>query len=264
MDLRRLGNSGLAVSPLGLGTVKFGRNQGVKYPQGFELPDDRTLVELLAEARALGINLLDTAPAYGTSEERLGRLLPGARADWIIGSKVGETFHDGRSYFDFSAIAVRASVERSLRRLRTDYLDYVLIHSDGNDLAILQRDDCLATLLELKSAGLVRTVGLSGKTIAGGLAALAYCDLVMVAYNLQYREELPVIRAAQALGRGVLIKKGLISGHLSALATADPLLDALRLLLAEPGIGSVVIGTLSLAHLRADVAAAERALSDVS
>ena len=57
---------------------------------------------LLDRARALGINLLDTAPAYGTSEARLGKLLAGERADWILCTKVGESF-DGRiSTHDFS------------------------------------------------------------------------------------------------------------------------------------------------------------------
>lgn len=261
MVLRALGETGLRVSPLGLGTVKFGRNQGVKYPRAFELPDDRAVVELLALARELGINLLDTAPAYGVSEQRLGHLLPGPRSDWVIGTKVGETYADGESRFDFSAEATRASIERSLRRLHTDYLDYVLIHSHGDDLAVLQTD-CLATLLALKRSGLIRAVGLSGKTVAGGLAALADCDLVMVAYNLQHRDEWPVIRAAHALGRGVLIKKGLTSGHLTGLDAADPLTASMRLLLGEPGVGSVVVGTLNPDHLRADVAAADRALGE--
>ncbi len=264
MELRSLGTTGLMVSPLGLGTVKLGRNQGVKYPHGFELPDDRTVVELLTLARDLGINLLDTAPAYGSSEERLGRLLPGARRQWVLGSKVGETFRGGRSRFDFSAAAVRTSVERSLRRLRTDYLDYVLVHSDGDDLALLQHQECLPTLLQLKATGLVRAIGFSGKTVAGGLAALACCDLVMVTYNLQYRAELPVIRAARALERGVLIKKGLVSGHLAAVAAPDPLAASLQLLLKQPGVASVVIGTLNPIHLRADVAAARQALSELS
>ena len=68
MELRPLGATGLQVSPLGLGTVKFGRNQGVKYPQAFNLPSDREALALLELAWDLGINLLDTAPAYGESE----------------------------------------------------------------------------------------------------------------------------------------------------------------------------------------------------
>ena len=63
MELRPLGATGLAVSPLGLGTVKFGRNAGVKYPRPFDLPSDQQALTLLETAWELGINLLDTAPA---------------------------------------------------------------------------------------------------------------------------------------------------------------------------------------------------------
>jgi aryl-alcohol dehydrogenase-like predicted oxidoreductase len=101
-DLHRpLGNTGLIVSPLGLGTVKLGRDQGVKYPNGFTIPDDAAARALLDQARALGINLIDTAPAYGVSEQRLGPLLRGQREDWVIVSKVGEEFENGQSRFDF-------------------------------------------------------------------------------------------------------------------------------------------------------------------
>ena len=86
-DLHRpLGDTGLAVSPLGLGTVKFGRDQGVKYPSGFTIPDDHEAADLLALAHDLGINLIDTAPAYGRSEERLGPLLRGQREHWAKSS----------------------------------------------------------------------------------------------------------------------------------------------------------------------------------
>jgi aryl-alcohol dehydrogenase-like predicted oxidoreductase len=243
-----------------LGTVKFGRNRGVKYPRAFELPSDREALALLELAWDLGINLLDTAPAYGESEERLGRLLRRCRRDWVIVTKVGEEFDDGVSRFDFSAAAARASVERSLRRLGVEALDAVLIHSSGDDLAILEREAVLPTLLDLKQAGLVRAVGMSSKTVAGGLRAVDCCDLVMVTYNLSRREELPVIRAARAAGKGVLIKKGLLGGHLDQESEVDPVRASLELIHAEPGVSSVVVGTLNPDHLRANVAAAEEVL----
>lgn len=152
---RPLGSTGLNLSPLGLGTVKIGRNQGVKYPSGFELPDDAAVRNLLAQARELGINLLDTAPAYGTSEQRLGPLLKGQREQWIICSKVGEEFNGGQSHFDFSAKHTRQSVERSLQRLGTDRLELVLVHSDGNDLEVLDQE-VYPTLAQLKQEGEVK------------------------------------------------------------------------------------------------------------
>ncbi|TXI36040.1 MAG: aldo/keto reductase, partial [Aquipseudomonas alcaligenes] len=164
-DLHRpLGDTGLIVSPLGLGTVKLGRDQGVKYPNGFTIPDDAAARALLDQARALGINLIDTAPAYGVSEQRLGPLLRGQREDWVIVSKVGEEFDNGQSRFDFSPAHTRLSVERSLQRLETDRIDLVLVHSDGNDVAILRDSGVYETLAELKREGKLRAFGLSGKT----------------------------------------------------------------------------------------------------
>src|SRR5271156_1710204 len=112
-----MGNTGLSVSKLGLGTVKFGRNQQVNYPEAFELPSDQTILTLLASAKELGINLLDTAPAYGASEERLGKLLIGQRDAWIISTKVGEEFSHGKSHYDFTPEHIRASIQRSLKHL---------------------------------------------------------------------------------------------------------------------------------------------------
>ena len=261
MELAPLGTTGLQVSPLGLGTVKFGRNQGVKYPQPFTLPSDREALALLELAWDLGINLLDTAPAYGESEERLGRLLRQCRRDWVIVTKVGEEFHQGVSSFDFSAAATRASIERSLRRLGVEALDVVLIHSSGDDLALLEQEAVLPTLRNLQQAGLIRAVGMSSKTVAGGLRAVECCDVVMVTYNRSHREELPVIRAAHVIGKGVLIKKGLLSGHLHPLANADPVRASMELIYAEPGVSSVVVGTLNPAHLRVNVSSAEQVLT---
>ncbi|HYM32845.1 MAG TPA: aldo/keto reductase, partial [Candidatus Cybelea sp.] len=133
MGLRPLGRTGLLVSPIGLGTVKFGRNTAVKYPTAFELPGDAAIAALLARASDLGINLLDTAPAYGTAEARLGAALSGQRDRWIIADKAGEEFDGKESRFDFSPSAIVASVERSLKRLRTDRIDVLLLHSDGED-----------------------------------------------------------------------------------------------------------------------------------
>jgi hypothetical protein len=114
-DLHRpLGSTGLLVSPLGLGTVKLAATRR-EIPQWFHHPGDDEARLLLAQARELGINLIDTAPAYGRSEERLGPLLRGQRDEWVIVSKVGEEFDDGQSHFDFSAAHTRRSVERSLR-----------------------------------------------------------------------------------------------------------------------------------------------------
>jgi len=253
---RPLGSTGLSVSPLGLGTVKLGRDQGVKYPSGFTIPDDQQALQLLGLARELGINLLDTAPAYGTSEERLGPLLRGQRQDWVIVSKVGEEFDNGLSHFDFSAAHTRRSVERSLKRLETDYIDLVLVHSNGDDLSILREEDVYQTLAELKQAGLIRGFGFSGKTVEGGLLALERGDCAMVTYNLGEQQERPVLDYAARHAKGVLIKKALASGHVCLDSGIDPVRASFELIFAHPGVGSAIVGTINPLHLAHNVAVA--------
>lgn len=259
--MRPLGNTGLTVSALGLGTVKIGRDKGVKYPNGFTIPDDKAVSDLLAQARDLGINLIDTAPAYGHSEARLGQLLR-QRHDWIIVTKVGEEFDNdsGESRFDFSPSYVRQSVERSLKRLNTDYLDCVLIHSDGNDRAIIEQGT-LDALNDLKKAGLIRATGMSTKTVEGGIATLNHGDVAMVTYNLQHAEEVPVIEHAAMHHKGILIKKAFASGHLAE-DIADPVQESLNQILGTPGVGSIIAGTINPAHLQENVAKARRACSE--
>ena len=257
MELRALGSSGIRVSPLGLGTVKFGRNEQVKYPRAFQLPEDREIRSLLELAADLGINLLDTAPAYGSSMERLGRLLPGPREHWVIVSKVGEFFEQGRSRFDFGFDTTVRTVEQSLRILGTDYLDAVLIHSDGDDLRILREEPVLDALRALKERGLIRAHGMSTKTVDGGLLAVEQTDVVMATCNPGYRDEIPVLRAAARSGKGVLIKKALGSGHLSG---PHGVRRAMRFVLSQPGVSSVIVGTIDPAHLRDNAAALEAAL----
>ncbi|ACE86071.1 aldo/keto reductase [Cellvibrio japonicus] len=268
---RRLGLTELEPGIISLGTVKFGRNQSVKYPDSFNLPSNEQLRELLAAARDLGVNLLDTAPAYGFSEERLGDLLRGERQSWIISTKVGEEFEpdkfaqEGRSWFDFSARHTRASIERSMRRLRTDYLDIVLIHSDGNDLDILEQSPVIDSLCRLQQEGWIRAIGISSKTAEGGLKAAELCDLVMVTYNPQNPHEEAVIDRCRDLGKGVLLKKVLASGHICHDAPAsgkDALEQALAFALGKPGVTSAVIGTINPAHLRANCLAAMAVLHD--
>jgi aryl-alcohol dehydrogenase-like predicted oxidoreductase len=263
MELRMLGATGIRVSPLGLGTVKFGRDRAVKYPAGFVIPDDRAVRELLALAWDLGINLIDTAPAYGNSEERLGALLPGDQ-DWKIVTKVGESFEGGHSSFDYSAKATRASVERSLRRLRRDCLDVVLVHSNGEDLHIARDEDVMAELQALKAEGLVRAYGMSTKTVAGGLWAVDHCDVVMATCNLAERSDIPVIEAAHRLNKGVLVKKGLQSGHAHAAHGGSGVEESLRYVFSHPGVTSVTVGTINPEHLRENVAITERVLAELA
>lgn len=243
---RPLGNTGIAVSVLGLGAAKLGRTGAMKMAP-FPLPSMRQAKRLLDRARGLGVNLIDTAPAYGESEARLGELLAGRRGGWVLSTKAGERFDGRASHHDFSFAAVRDSVEASLKRLRTDYIDIVFVHSHGHDLEILRAGEALEALRALRQAGKVRAIGFSHKGLAGARLALASCDAIMSHLSHRRRLEREVVAEAGRRHCGVLVKKALDSG------AAAP--ESLGWVSRQAGVTSVLVGTVDAEHLEADVAA---------
>ncbi len=254
---KKLGRTELEISPLGLGTVKFGRNEGVKYPQGFKIPEESELADLLALAKNLGINMLDTAPSYGTSEERLGRLIKGQRQDWIIVGKIGEEFQNGRSEYIFTPEHFEKSLHRSLTNLQTDCIDVLLIHSDGSDMDILSDESLIAKMQDFKKRGLVRAIGASTKTAEGGIKTLDLMDVAMVSYTALYQDEKPVLDHAQKNNKGILLKKALASGHMDKLGE-NPLESALRFAFSHPATSGVIVGTINPEHLTENVRTAQK------
>lgn len=262
MQTRCLGNTGLEVSIVGLGTVKFGRTRGVAYSRSFTLPTDKEVACLLSKASGLGINVLDTAPSYGASEARLGKALLGQRHRWVVSSKVGEAFVNGKSSFDFSLKAIRKSIELSLTQLCTDYLDIVFVHSNGEDQRLIEEEEVFSSLAQLKSEGKVRAYGMSTKTVVGGLLAVDHADVVMVTYNPASPDEREVIRYAHQHQKGTFIKKALARGHLHTFAVQAPIKEAMRFVFAEPGVTSVIVGTIDPQHLEEDVQCAIEAATE--
>lgn len=156
MEFRRLGNSGLTVSVVGLGT----NNLGMK----LDADGSREVVQAALEA---GITLFDTADSYGASEERLGELLAGQRDDVVIATKFGsDVRRRGLSNGeDWGARGSRRYViracEASLRRLRTDWIDLYQLHQPD---ALTPIEETLSALDDLVHAGKVRYLGSSNFT----------------------------------------------------------------------------------------------------
>ncbi len=156
MDFRRLGNSGLAVSVVGLGT----NNLGMK----LDLAGSRAVVHAALDQ---GITLFDTSDSYGTSEERLGELLSGARDDVVIATKFGSDVRrrGNDNGVDWDARGSRRyilrAVESSLRRLRTDWIDLYQMHRPDPATPI---EETLAALDDLVRTGKVRYLGSSNFT----------------------------------------------------------------------------------------------------
>jgi len=218
MRYRPLGDSGLMVSVTGLGCNNFGRR--------LDLDGTRAVVDAALEA---GITLLDTADTYGNgggSEELLGEVLAGRRDEVVLATKFGHQEFDmgygptagakgGRAY-------IRRAVERSLRRLKTDYLDLYQIHTPDPVTPVAET---LAALGELVAEGKVRYLGNSNFTgwqiaDAAHVARAALAVPFVSAQNhwslLERRAEAEVVPAARHFGLGVLpyfpLANGLLTG----------------------------------------------------
>jgi len=239
---RPLGVTGIEVSVMGLGAVAFGRTRLTHYARQPVRPTAEQLERLLHVARELGVNLIDTSPAYGDSETRIGRLLWADRERWVICTKAGEQFDGRRSTWNFSRRALTESVEQSLRRLRTDYIDIVLLHAGPDDFAALREIDALR---ELRDQGKIRGFGISHRTCAAGVQAARVCGVIMTQLSSLHRDQLPAVRTAARLGCGVLVKKALDRGFANVEAS-------LRYVVRQPGVSSVVVGTLRADHLAAN------------
>ena len=250
MVSRLLGQTGLTVSRIGLGTTKLGRNTDVKYPQAFALPSDRHVSELLYTALRVGVNLIDTAPAYGASEARLGSAMASYRDRLILCTKCGEQYSNGHSTYDFSADAITSSLEASLRYLRVDHVDILLLHSDGRDVEILTRTDAVETLRRLKQTGKTRAIGISAKTLDGIREASRTLDVIMAPFSQTDPTPAEALRQAHRAGLGVLAIKGLSSGYLEAR-------PAIEFVLRQEFIDALILGTIDPEHLNAAVAIAE-------
>ncbi len=232
------------VGVIGFGAFKLGRVDAGKFAAPYELPSEISAARLLNGVLDLGVDLIDTAPAYGLSESRIGAALAQRRSEFVVCTKTGE-WHDGTaSTFDYSARATEASVCRSLVRLRAESLDVVFVHSDGRDTAVLEGTPVVEVLDRLRRQGLLRVIGFSGKSVEGGLAAAEdpRIEALMVEYNPRSPSQLPVIERAGALGKAVIVKKPLAQGRC-------PVAQAIPFILARPEVTSIVVGTLELGHL---------------
>jgi aryl-alcohol dehydrogenase-like predicted oxidoreductase len=243
------------VSPIGFGAFKIGRNEKVKYPQSYDLPGEGAVSELLNALIDMGITYIDTAPAYGISEQRIGNAISHRRSELVLSSKIGETFEEGESTYEFSRDAVHRNIERSLKRLQTDSLDILFIHSNGSDIHILDETDTVEGLHQVKELGLAKEIGFSGKTADGMLKSLDWADSIMVEYHLNDDSMSEVIDKAERRGISVMVKKGLSSGHLNAA-------DAIRFCLEKQGVTSIVVGSLNPDHMRNNLETSLKARSD--
>ncbi|MCB0044604.1 MAG: aldo/keto reductase [Caldilineaceae bacterium] len=269
MNYRTFGKTGLTVSRLGVGMSEI----------GYELTQDDVAQagKVLNNALDWGVNLLDTAACYAISEELLGATVATRRDEFILATKAGHVAggYQGESW---TAATIRHSIDRSLTRMRTDYLDIVQLHSC--DVATLERGEVIEALQAARQAGKTRFIGYSGDNEAALWAVQSgYFDTLQTSFNLtdqQARYEL--LTAAKTQEMGVIAKRPIANAVWRRATTAsgyarqyweraqemerpgpltdepdNPIITALGFTLAHEAVDVAIVGTKNPNHLKANI-----------
>ena len=268
MQKRSFGKTGLEVSRLGVGLSEISR---------LTLDDVKTVDQILNTALDEGINFLDTSACYGNSEELIGRTVAHRRADYMLATKCG---HVAGGYVgeDWTRQTLEDSIDRSLRRLKTDYVDILQLHSCPLDL--LQRGEAIEIIQKAKQAGKTRFIGYSGDNEAAEWAVESgLFDTLQTSFNLvDQRARTRLFQQAKATGMGIIAKRPIANAAWGASkspsnyadqyfaraqamqakgsipnAPANRILLALGFVFAHPEIDTIIVGTRNPAHMRANI-----------
>ncbi|NQU44641.1 aldo/keto reductase [bacterium] len=271
MDTRTLGRTGLSVTPLGLGAAEIG------FLDVSQNDCDRLLNGILD----LGINLVDTASCYAHSEEKIGRSISSRRDEFVVVTKCGHSGNGGGPP-EWTPEVIRFSAERSLRRLQTDHLDILLLHSCPEDR--LEEAELIEALQKCKDDGLTRFIGYSGDGEALGRAiGMEALDCVETSVSICDQQVIDMyLPKAREGEKGILAKRPLAntcwrdmeqySGMYGSYAEAylqrleklgfspeslgcycDWIEMALRFTVFQPGVDSALVGGTSLAHVEENI-----------
>ena len=281
MQYRQLGNTGLRISTLSLGTVALGMPYGIARDANITPPSDNEAIQLVHRAIDEGINLIDTARAYGRSEEVLGKALKDRRGKVVIATKLSCCDAAG-NLLSGSALKqqMNASLATSLKLLRTDFVDLLMLHSAP--AALLEHSDAVANLREFQTQGRVRYIGVSTYGAeAPQLAINQQVNALQVAYNiLDQRMADEVFPLAAAAGVGIIVRSVFLKGVLTPRADDLPhrlaelkrqsdavkqfagklsppmtrIQAALKFVLSQPDITTALVGVCSEAELESSLA----------
>jgi aryl-alcohol dehydrogenase-like predicted oxidoreductase len=285
VEYRRLGRTDLKVSALALGTVELGLDYGIEVPGEFGRPTEAQAIRLVHSALDSGMNLIDTARAYGESEAVLGRALRGRRGAVVVATKVRTQRDDGTTPTgDALRQHMLESLETSLGLLQTEYVDIWQVHNV--DAALLAQRELLAEVFaDARSSGKARAIGGSTYGVEMPIAAIEsdLFDMLQVTYSVldqRLSDQLLPTAAERDIGivvRSILLKCALtargdyLPDHLAELRershqfrelVADSGLDispvqvAVAFGLAHPHIHSVLVGVRSDPELREALGAA--------
>jgi aryl-alcohol dehydrogenase-like predicted oxidoreductase len=278
MNKTAFGRTGLMVAPLGFGAA----------PIGFLKTDQDRVASMLNFMLDAGANVIDTAAMYEGSEELIGRAVGHRRSEYVLVSKCGTKVPDIDAPI-WSAELVSKTVDRALKRLRTDHLDVMLLHSC--DLETLKKGDALGALVKARDAGKIRHAGYSGdnETVAYA-AALPDVAVIETSINIADQRNIDVaLPVARQHNVGMIAKRpianaawkepsqqpGMYKSYASTYTdrlkqmkldpkalgfageTGWPEL-ALRFTLSQPGVHTAIIGTTNPDNARLNLSIAEK------
>jgi aryl-alcohol dehydrogenase-like predicted oxidoreductase len=274
MERRAFGKTGMQVSAVGFGAAEI----------GFEHTDDSTVDALLGVALDVGINVIDTAAMYCDSEEKIGRVLRGKRKEFLLFTKCGRPSGTRRAEFerrkgdewetlDWHPASLEQNIEQSLRRLQTDRIDLIQLHSCSQ--TILLRGEVQEVLHCARQAGKVLHIGYSGDGPAAEQAIQSGSfEAVQVSINVADQEALDsTVPLARQLGTGVIAKRPVANGlwrttsrpernrfhaywerlkelRYDFLQGESAFSTALRFTLTVAGVHTAIVGTTNPYHLR--------------
>lgn len=257
MEKRRLGKTDMDVTVLGFGGAEI----------GFECATADTVEALLNSALDAGLNVIDTAECYECSEELIGATVSRRRGEFYLFTKCGHPRGIGSE--DWSPDSILESIQRSLRRMKTDRLDLVQLHSCSE--AVLQKGDAIGALRTARERGYTRYIGYSGDSRAAQFAVeLDAFDTLQTSISIADQEPLELtIPLACARNMGVIAKRPIAnaawkSGHkpidsyqhtywdrlrkldydfIHGRELEQSIAHALRFTLSVPGVHTAIVGT---------------------
>lgn len=257
MERRQLGKTAMQVSVLGFGGAEI----------GFEGTTEETVARLLEGALDAGINVIDTGECYEGSEELIGRTVSGRRKDYYLFTKCGHPRGVGSQ--DWSPASLLESIERSLRRLQTDWLDLIQLHSCSE--SVLRKGDAIAALETARTKGYARYIGYSGDSHAARYAVeCGAFDTLQTSINIADQEAIDlVLPLTREKEMGVIAKRPIANAvwkdnhkpieryhhpywerlnklrydFIHDLGTEASIAHALRFTLSVPGVHTAIVGT---------------------
>jgi len=267
LETMQFGNTGIEVTRLGYGALE------IKHISENEV---NNLLNLVLDS---GINFIDTSIDYGNSEELIGRHISHRRSDFFLASKCGCPVGLEKDHI-FTKDNIVAGINQSLKRMKTDYLDLVQLHTSLSKDEF-EKDDVIQTLLDIKKEGKVRFIGSSSTLpFLADHMNMGIFDAFQIPYSGLNRKHEKWISNALKSGAGTIIRGGVSRGENEnptnqenkgewenyRKANLDELLDEgesptafiLRFALSHPHLNTTIVGTKNPEHFKENINTANK------